>query len=66
VQPDSTDFSRWVINPGQYQNNAEKCHGLGLIPAPVDLSIVSCTNPVIIPQSKIIAHHIEKRQFVFL
>jgi len=40
VQPSCTDFSRWVQNPSQYQNNNEICHGLGLIPAPVDFSVV--------------------------
>jgi hypothetical protein len=66
VQPDSSDFSRWVKNPGQYQNNGENCPGFGLIPAPVDLSIVACKNPVIIPQPKMIAPQVGKRQFVFL
>jgi hypothetical protein len=66
VQPDSTDFSRWVKNPGQYQNDGENCPGFGLIPAPVDLSIVAAKNPAIIPQSRIFAPQTGKRQFVFL
>jgi hypothetical protein len=66
VQPDSTDFSRWVKNPGQYQNNGENCPGFGLIPAPVDLSIVAAKNPYLIPQSRIFAPQTGKRQFVFL
>ncbi len=38
MQPSCTDFTRWVQNPSQYQNYDETHHGLGLIPAPVDLT----------------------------
>ncbi len=65
VQPDCTDFSRWVKNPGQYQNNDVYCPGFGLIPAPVDLSIVAAKNPYVSQQSKIFAPQTGKRQFVF-
>jgi len=66
VQPDCTDFSRWVKNPGQYQNNDVYCPGFGLIPAPVDLSIVAAKNPYIIPQSRIFAPQTGKRHLEYL
>ncbi len=65
VQPSCTDFTRWVINPGQYQNNDEFCHGLGLIPAPVDRSVVACKNTAGAWQSKIIVPVIGKTRFVY-
>jgi hypothetical protein len=64
VQPSCTDFTRWVINPAQYQNNEDSCHGLGLIPAPVDRSGVACKNTVGAWQSKIIVPVIGKTRFV--
>jgi len=66
VQPSCTDFTRWVINPGQYQNNDEICHGLGLIPAPVDRSVVPGNNPVRTLQPKIIAPKTGKNSYPFL
>ena len=38
MQPSCTDFTRWVQDPSQYQNNDDMRHGFGLIPAPVDLT----------------------------
>jgi hypothetical protein len=66
VQPSCTDFTRWVINPGQFQNNGEICHGLGLIPAPVDRSVMPGNNPVRPWQSKIIAPKTGKISYQFL
>ncbi len=66
VQPSCSDFTRWVINPGQYQNNDEICHGLGLIPAPVDRSVVLGNNPVRTLQPKIIAPKTGKNSYQFL
>ncbi len=65
VQPSCADFTRWVVNPAQYQNNEEICHGLGLIPAPVDRSVVSNNNPISIRQSKIIVPKTGRNSFEF-
>jgi hypothetical protein len=65
VQPSCTDFTRWVINPAQYQNNDEFCHGLGLIPAPVDRSVMACKNTVSAWQSKITVPVMGKTRFVY-
>jgi hypothetical protein len=65
VQPSCTDFTRWVINPGQYQNNDEFYHGLGLIPAPVDRSVVPGKYSAGAWQSKIIVPTIGKTRFVY-
>jgi hypothetical protein len=65
VQPSCTDFTRWVINPVQYQNNNDICHGLGLIPAPVDRSVAPAKYTVCAWQSKIIVPAIGKTRFVY-
>lgn len=64
VQPSCADFTRWVINPGQYQNNDVSYHGLGLIPAPVDRSVVACKNTAGAWKSKIIVPVTGKTRFV--
>jgi hypothetical protein len=65
VQPSCTDFTRWVINPAQYQSNDDTCHGLGLIPAPIDRSVVASKNTVGAWQSKIIVPVTGKTRFVY-
>jgi hypothetical protein len=66
VQPDSTDFSGWIKNPGQIQINDENSHGLGLIPSPVDLSIVSQGLPLTPTHSKIPLLQYGKRHFTII
>jgi hypothetical protein len=63
TQPCSTEFTRWIHNPLQNQNNGELCPALGLIPAPVDLSMVAFKNPSGARQSKITVPGIGNRHF---
>jgi hypothetical protein len=44
MQPSCTDFTRWVQNQSQYPDHDEMNHGLGLIPAPVDLTSMPSKN----------------------
>ncbi len=65
VQPSCTDFTRWIINPAQYQNNDDICYGLGLIPAPVDRSVMACKNTVSAWQSKNVIPVMGKTRFAY-
>jgi hypothetical protein len=44
MQPSCTDFKLWVQNQSQYPDHDEMNHGLGLIPAPVDLTSMPSKN----------------------
>ena len=61
LQPFCSEFTRWSQNPAQYQLDNENGHGLGLIPSPVDISLMPSENTIPLHQSKFIFQKSQNR-----
>jgi hypothetical protein len=61
VQPGCPGFNGWNQNPAQYQRDNENEHGLGLIPAPVDLSPMPYMDAFSLRQAKLMVRKSQNR-----